>query len=267
MHPLRVGLIGFGAIGRGIAETIRHGRAGDTRLEAVLVRDARRVPATAADRYGFQLFEDARPFVASGIELVVEAAGGDAVRQHGQTALEAGLDLMLASVGALSDPDLFERLSAAARRGGRRLMIPSGAIAGLDAISAAALEEIDEVVHTTRKPPRAFSAETLGPEPLAEPRVLYSGPAREGVRRFPENVNVAAAVALAGIGLDRTQLCIVADPGVERNTHTVKVTGYFGRLELQIENIPSENPKTGRLVALSITKALRNLSASIIVGV
>jgi aspartate dehydrogenase len=265
MPPLRVGLIGLGAIGRGVAEMARAGKAGSTCVDAVLLRGEGK--RAAADHYGIRAYTEAGAFLASGIDVVVEAAGAAAVAQHGQAVLDAGIDLIVASVGALSDPVLLERLGAAARQRGRRLLIPSGAIAALDAISAAALEDIDEVVHTTRKPPAAFSAEQLGPEPLDGPRLLYDGPARDGVRRFPENVNVAAAVSLAGIGLDRTLLRIFADPSVTRNTHCVEVRGYFGRLELRIENLPTANPKTGRLVALSIAKALRNLSASVIVGV
>jgi len=267
MPPLRVGLIGFGAIGQGVAEMARAGKAGETHIDAVLVRGDGKVSRAAANQYGVSVYTDASAFLGRNLDVVVEAARAAAVRQHGEAVLAAGCDLVVASVGALSDAELLERLGAAARASGGRVLIPSGAIAALDAISAAALEDIDEVVHTTRKPPAAFSAEQLGPEPLDGPRLLYDGPARDGVRRFPENVNVAAAVSLAGIGLDRTLLRIFADPSVTRNTHCVEVRGYFGRLELRIENLPTANPKTGRLVALSIAKALRNLSASVIVGV
>src|SRR5262245_47020843 len=143
MPPLRVGLIGFGAIGRGVAEMARAGKAGATRVDAVLVRgDTKR---GAAHEYGIRAYTDAPAFLASGIDVVVEAAGAAAVAQHGPSVLDAGIDLIVASVGALSDATLLERLDNAARARGRRLLIPSGAIAALDAISAAALEDIDEV--------------------------------------------------------------------------------------------------------------------------
>jgi aspartate dehydrogenase len=148
--------------------------------------------------------------------------------------------------------------------------VVSGAIAGLDAISSAAVGELSEVTHSIRKPPRAF----LLPEEAAEversgqPRELFVGTAREAAPRFPENVNVAAAVSLAGIGLDRTLVRVVADPTVSRNTHDVVAKGYFGEVRILIQGIPSDvNPKTGRLTALSVVKAIRQLTDPVIVGI
>jgi aspartate dehydrogenase len=199
-------------------------------------------------------------------EVVVEAAGHDALRSYGSSVLRAGVDLFALSVGALADQAFLDELSAAARAGGSRLRFLSGAIAGLDAIRAAAVEGIDRVTHTTRKP-----AHTLLPPDvvaaLVGPRELYRGSARSGVLRFPESVNVAAAVSLAGIGLDRTELRVVADPTIERNRHEVVVEGAFGRLEIRIENVPSEeNPRTGRIVAMSVVRALLDRRAPLVVG-
>jgi aspartate dehydrogenase len=197
----------------------------------------------------------------------VDVAGHEALRKYVIPVLEAGRDLMTLSVGAFADPTLLETVQSTARRTGQRVLVPSGAIGGLDMITAAALAPIDSVTHTTRKPPRAFTAEQLGSSDLpTEPLLLFDGPARDGVGRYPENVNVAAAVSLSGIGLDRTRLRVYADPTVVRNTHEVEVMGHFGRLFLRVENEPSDNPKTGRVVPLSVAKAIRNLSAPMVFG-
>lgn len=259
-----VGLIGFGSIGREVAETIRDGRAGDTELVAVLVRDAARVQRVAPS--GVTVTDDRNTFLAAPWTLAVEAAGQPALREHGAAVLGAGRSLMAVSVGALADDALLGELRRLATEAGVRLLIPSGAIAGLDAIGAAALAPLDEVRHTVRKPPAAFSTEQLGGEPVHEARILFDGSAAEGARRFPENVNVAAAVGLAGIGIAATRLRVIADPTLERNRHEVEVRGYFGRLRIEMENIPGTNPKTGRITALSIAKALRELSAPMVVG-
>ncbi|MBI4492916.1 MAG: aspartate dehydrogenase [Chloroflexi bacterium] len=264
---VKIGLLGFGTIGRRVAELVREGKAGETELVAVLVRDPARVAPETAARYGVKVMVDAADFLDTEMDLVVEAAGQQALHQYAEWVLRANKHLMAISVGAFADAEFLARVRHLAHDRGRQVLVPSGAIAGLDAISAAALSELEEVTHTTRKPPRAFTAEQLKGIQPTEPTLLYDGPAREGVRLFPENVNVAAAVSLAGIGLERTRLRVIADPTVVRNTHEVEVRGFFGQLRLVIENIPTENPRTGRIVALSIAKALRNLSAPVVIGV
>jgi aspartate dehydrogenase len=260
---MKVGLIGYGQIGRSVAKAIADGLAGSTELTSILVRNAARHEETAPA----PLETDPAAFHASDADLVVEVGGHDALRQHVGGVLESGKDLMTVSVGALADPAFLARVEELTARTGRRLLVPSGAIAGLDMISAAALAPLESVTHTTRKPPAAFTADQMGrSEPPDEPLLLFDGPARDGVGRFPENVNVAAAVSLAGIGLDRTRLRVYADPTVRRNVHEVEVVGEFGRLSLRVENEPSANPKTGRVVPLSVAKALRNLSAPIVIG-
>lgn len=260
---MKVGLIGFGQIGRSVAAAIADGQAGDSQLVAVLVRDRSRAQGTGD---GILVTTNPAEFFASDAQIIVEAAGHAALRQHAVNVLESGKDLMTVCVGAFADPSFLETIEEVARRTGRRVLVPSGAIAGLDMISAAALGKLEDVTHTTRKPPRAFSREQLGSPAPTEARLLFDGPAREGVRRFPENVNVAAAVSMSGVGLDRTRLRVFADPQVTRNTHEVEVSGYFGRLHITVQNEPSEKPSTGRIVALSVTKALRNLSAPVVYG-
>ncbi len=264
---LRIGIIGLGAIGRPLAEAIAAGDAGPITVSAVLVRDpARHAPPPG----GALVTDDPAAFLAQPMSLVVEAGGHAAVREHGEAVLVSGRDLMIVSVGALADEALLARLRAAAEAAGRQILVPSGAIAGLDTISAAAVGGLSEVSITTRKPPAAWRGTAGEAQALAatEPVLLYEGPARAGVTLFPQNVNVAAALALAGVGLDATTMRVYADPTVTLNTHEVQARGVFGELRLVLQNVPSaENPKTGRIVAMSVLKAVRNRLAPLVVGV
>lgn len=265
-RPLRVGFIGFGTVAKAVQAGIRRGDAGATELVAALVR---RQPAELND--DLLVTNDPAAFLASGLDLAVELAGQEAVDQHGEAILAHRVDFLVISVGALADDDLHDRLRAAAEASGSRLLLPSGAIAGLDAIASASIGGLDEVTITTRKPVEALRTGTDRDAALAqaqtEAALLYEGPARHAVKHYPANVNVAAALSLAGIGFDRTYVRVYADPSVTRNTHDVLARGWFGELRLTIQNIPTENPKTGRITALSVLKALRNLTASeVLVG-
>jgi aspartate dehydrogenase len=260
--PLRLGFIGFGTSARHVLRGIEDGKAGNTTLHAALVRH------DPADPVPDVLFTtDRERFLSEPLDLVVELAGQGAVQQHGEAVLRAGKDLLIISIGALSDDELFERLQRAAEENGSRLLLPSGAIGGLDAIGAGALGGLDEVTITTRKPPAALQTDTERDAWLASaqdaPVLLYEGAAREAVKLYPANVNVAAALSLAGVGFDRTAIRIFADPTVTRNTHEVHAIGWFGELRFTIQNIPTENPKTGRITALSVLKAIRNLRSSV----
>ena len=263
---LQVGIIGLGAIGRPLAEAIAAGEAGPVAVSAALVRDpVRHAPLPG----GTLITADRAGFLAQPMSLVVEAGGHSAVRECGEAALASGRDLMVVSVGAFADEALLARLRAAASMAGRQILVPSGAIAGLDTISAAAVGGLAEVSITTRKPPAAWRGTPGEGAALAatEPVLLYEGPARAGVALFPQNVNVAAALALAGVGLDTTAMRIYADPTVSLNTHEVLARGAFGELRLLLQNVPSvENPKTGRIVAMSVLKAIRNRLAPLVVG-
>ncbi len=266
---LRVGLIGYGSIGRTLGRAISSGEAGRCELAAVLVRRPDRVTDDDQSRPRCLVTCDPGDFLATRMDLVVEVAGHGAVRAYAEDVLRKGKDLLVISVGAFADAGFHQRVERAAHDHGARLLLATGAIAGLDAISAAAVGGLDAVTHSIRKPPPGLlpPAEAAAVERSGEPRELYSGPAREAALRFPENVNVAAAVSLAGLGFDRTTVRVVADPTVIRNTHEVEARGAFGELRVLLQNIPSDNPKTGRLTAMSMVKALRNLTASVVVGV
>jgi aspartate dehydrogenase len=262
------GLVGYGAVGRAVARMIAEGAAGPVSCVGVIVGHPDRYAADAAV-LGAPFTAVTEDLIALRPRVVLEAGGHAAFRQHVPVLLAAGIDVISISVGALADPALLEETRAAAVRGGGRLRVPSGAIAALDAISAASVARIDRVVHTVRKPPPTLldGAEAQAVLASGLERILYHGPAREATQRFPANVNVVAAVSLAGIGMDRTEARVIADPAVVHNTHDVEVEGEFGRLRLRIENVPSdENPRTGRIVALSLVRSLRALTEPIVVG-
>jgi aspartate dehydrogenase len=269
VKEVRVGIIGFGAIGRALAEAIFDGRAGQARLAAVLVRSPEKVEPGSAERLGCRFTTDAADFLDSQMDLVVEAAGHEALRAYAEHVLRADKDLMVLAVGAFADAGFWERVTRLAHERGRRVYIPSAGIGGLDLIGAAALADLEEVTHLIRKPPRGLlpAEAAAAVEREGKPVELFAGPAREAAPRFPANVNVAAAVSLAGVGLDRTFVRVVADPTVDRNTHEVVAKGHFGEIRIQLQNVPTENPRTGRIVALSAIKAVRNLTSPVVVGV
>ena len=201
-------------------------------------------------------------------DLVVEAAPGEAMNDIATATLSAGKDLMALSGGALLDRnDLFDM----AQRTGAKVYVPSGAIAGLDGVASACAGEIDSITMITRKPPGGLKGapgvEGIDLDAITEPTVVYEGPVLEACRLFPANVNVSAALSMAGIGPTETTIRIYADPTVTRNTHEIQVEGEFGRLTIKIENIPSEeNPRTGKLSALSALATLRRITSHVQIG-
>lgn len=269
---MRVGIIGFGSIGRRLAEALLAHEAGAARLHAVLTTD--RSVTRAAEvcvPAGCTVTSDPESFFAVPLDLVVEAAGQGLVAQYGLRVLQRQMDLMVCSVGALADDELRESLAAAAAESGRRVLVPAGAIIGLDGIGAAALGRIDEILHIVRKPPAAWKGTAaerqVDLDAIAVPTVLYEGSPREGARLYPANVNVPTAVALAGIGLDRTKIRVVADPTITQNVHDLSVKGEFGEFSLTVQSHPTENPKTGILTTLAVINAVRRLSRPLLIGV
>lgn len=260
--PLRVGLIGLGTIGGSVARLAAYHAPDQIAFVGALVHDDARERGSGLP----PIFASAEALLAVEPDVVVEAGGHDALALHGPAILRAGCDLVMVSVGALARPEVYDAISAAARAGNSRAIVASGAVGALDAISSAALGGLDRVTHTTRKPPHTLLAPDEATA-LREAREIFRGSAREGALRFPESINVAAAVALAGIGLDRTEVCVIADPAVTRNQHEIVAEGAFGSLRFAIENVPSEsNPKTGRLVALSIVQTLLRRRAALVIG-
>jgi aspartate dehydrogenase len=260
---LRVGVIGHGAIGKALVAALDEGRAGAARCPAVLVA----TPRVGGDP---RVTADADAFFAEPMDAVVECAGHPAVAAHGERVLASGADLVVTAVGALTDDALADRLEAAAVKAGRRVILPSAGIGALDMLSAAAVGGLDRVRVTVRKDPSAWvgtvAEERFDLPGMTAPTTLYEGPVREGARLYPGNVNISAAAALAGLGLDRTELRIVADPALDTHVVEIEAEGAFGRLRFEEDLTISENRKTGRIVAMALIKTVRNLSAPVVVG-
>ncbi|WP_262334905.1 aspartate dehydrogenase, partial [Bordetella pertussis] len=201
----------------------------------------------------------------------VGTPGQQAIAEHAEGCLTAGLDMIICSAGALADDALRARLIAAAEAGGARIRVPAGAIAGLDYLQAVAGRDDAEVVYESRKPVAAWRAELPGmgidPDTLAESRTLFSGPAREAALRFPKNLNVAATLALAGIGMTRTRVEVVVDPQARGNQHRIQVRSPLGEMQIELVNAPSPaNPKTSWLVAQSVLATIRRHLARFTIG-
>ena len=268
-RPVRVAVAGLGAIGFEVARAIDAGALPGIELAAAAARDLDRARERCA---GFRAPPDVRPAgdLPELADVVVECAPAAAFPDVARPALEAGRTLVCVSVGALLDhPGCVD---LAAERGGR-ILVPSGAIPGLDAVQAAALGEVEEVRMVTRKPPAGLDGAPwlldrgVDVRAFREPTRVFEGSAREAARRFPANVNVAAALGLAGVGPDRTRVEVWVDPSITRNVHEISVEAEAARLRLRIENAPSRsNPRTGRIVAPSVLATLRKLTSPLVVG-
>lgn len=265
----RVGLIGYGTAGKDVAEAILAGQAGDSHLVAVLVRDVAKYADVSLA--GCRFTDDEAAFFACQPEVVVETAGHAAVARLAEKSLAYGCDFMVVSVGAFCDQALYDRVMATASEHGSRVLVPSAAIAGLDRIAAAAQGPLEEVTLTTRKPVKAwrgtFAEEVVDLDTLTQPTLIFEGNARESSRVFPESVNVSAALSLAGVGFEATAVRVLVDPTLDKNVHEVTAKGRFGEVRIEVLNTPSpDNPKTGYIVAMSVARALKNLSAPLVIG-
>jgi aspartate dehydrogenase len=258
--PLRVALIGWGAINRRIAQLLGE-RSPDRVMIAAL--GVRNVAGLADAPAGAAIISDPLALDGLDLDLVVEAAGREAVSLWGEAALRHAPAFAIASTSALCDTALLDTLLALAETHGSQILIPPGALAGIDAIVAASVLSLDEVVHRIVKPPAAWcgtAAESLvALDGLTQPVTFFSGSAREAASRFPQNANVAVISALAGIGLERTHVKLVADPAAGGNGHQLSASGAFGKLDIAIENRPlAANPKSSEMTALGLVRLIEN---------
>ncbi len=275
MVGLKVALIGCGAISSVLAQAIDEGRAGEAELawlydlkpekSEALAKKLRSKPRIA--RSVAEIYADKT------VGLVIEAASQLAVEQYSLDVLRSGKDLMVMSVGAFADEKLLEGVCSAAEQSGRRVYIPSGAVLGIDGVKSAMVGGIEEAILTTRKPPDALiysaylSERGIDLTGLKEPRVIFEGSAHEAVKAFPKSVNVAATLSLAGIGLDKTKVRIIADPSLDQNIHEIRVRGKAGEFVIEARNVPfPDTPKTSYLAALSAIRTLRGITEAVRIG-
>jgi aspartate dehydrogenase len=267
---MKVGIIGCGFIGSTLAKTIES----MPEIEKVLLFDNSidHSEGLAASLSKAEAISDFRKMIKK-VDLVIESASQQALKQYAPLVLEKGKDMMIMSVGALVNEKLWKTLKDLARENKCRIYVPSGAICGLDGIQSATVASIDSVTLVTIKPPkglkdvRYISKQGIDLQALKKPLTVFNGSAKDAVKYFPKNVNVAASVSLAGIGFKNTKVKIIADPSATRNIHRIMVKGRFGEFVCEINNMPSmTNPKTSYLAALSAIATLKKIVSGVWIG-
>lgn len=263
----KVGVVGVGAIGRRVCAALDEGIPGLALSGATARRreQAEGILATLGSKPPFLALDD----LVEASDLVVEASTQAHLEEIAPKTLGRGRDLVVLSCGGLLGRDDWVKLAEA---NGARIHVPSGAIAGLDGVKGARVGAVTSVTMETRKPPRGLAGapwiveQRIDLDAIREDTVIFEGPATEACKAFPANVNVLAALSLAGIGPDKTRIRIWAVPGLDRNQHRIAIVGEFGSLKIEVENVPSENPRTGKLSYLSTIALLRDLGATLRVG-
>jgi aspartate dehydrogenase len=259
MSPRRVALIGFGAIASDLARALLERANPSYRLGILLSPESTTRKHVPTPCTVMCTVEEVRSFAPA---LVVEAAGHEAVRTHVPKCLGLGLPVLITSVGALHDEALYHRLVTVAEANGGRILLPSGALGGLDYVRAARSAARLSIRYESRKPPAAWRAELLrlgrDPDGLGDaPVTLYRGSARGAASAYPNNLNVAATLALAGAGFEQTEVAVIVDPKATGHTHTIHGESELGTIRIEIANQPSPgNPKSSWIVSRSLLAAI-----------
>lgn len=255
---MNIGLVGSGAIGQYLLKNINKNSNGDLNITSVFVRNYDKYKHLE-EKYNVELFTDLSEFLAADTDIVVEAANVETSKELLPDIIKVK-DTMLISIGALADEDLLKTVSA---KDSKTLHLPSGGIGGLDLIqNARALGNLDTVTLTTRKPAASLIDEAVDAE-----KVVFEGKAGDAIDKFPKNMNISIILSLAGLGIDQTNVVLIADPAADKNTHTINISGGFGDAELTISNNPlPENPKTSALAALSVYATLERMSGNVKIG-
>jgi len=273
----RLGMIGAGGMAETVLGAVAEGLTAPLDYFGVLVRSGSEPRASALlERIGPKLARtrsvhtDIARLLADKPDAMVECAGHAAVRQYGEMILGGGCDFVVISIGALADDALRAALLSAAQRHGVRLVLPAGAVGGLDALGAARLSGLQTVTYTGRKPPAAWrgtpAERLLDLGALSAPAIFFEGTARQAATDYPQNANVAAAVAIAGLGFDATKVRLIADPKAARNVHEISVRAGCGDFDLQLEGRPSPlNPKTSLMAGFSVAREILNRSGALVV--
>ena len=256
----KIGIIGCGAIGTGIAEFIQHRLGRKARIIALCDIDSKKALDLAKKIKPRPVITDIENLIRKS-DLVIEAAGVGVSAGIARKAILHRKDVLIMSTGGLlKNSSLFKQ----AKSKGRNVYIPSGAICGMDGLKAAGIGRIKKVALTTRKPPRGLKGapyfKDLNIDSIKKETIIYNGNAEEAIKYFPKNINVAATLSLSGIGPRRTKVRIITSPRYTRNTHEVEVEGEFGRFFTRTENVPSKkNPKTSQLAIFSALATLKEI--------
>lgn len=254
----KVGIIGFGAIGQEVTETLLAVPGADYSVTVLMRRPG--LPARPDGR--LSAVGSLTGLLSPQPDIIVEAAGQAAVREYGHAIADAGMPLVVSSIGAFSDEEFYLDLSRRMVERGGRILLPIGAIGGLDYVRAVAGLPDTSVAYASRKPPIAWLDELQkmgrNPEDVKEAIVLFEGNAMSAAQRYPRNLNVAATLAVAGLGMRRTKVTVLIDPGISTNIHEVEIRSSAGNAHFRFENLPSEkNPKTSMVTALRVISAVR----------
>jgi aspartate dehydrogenase len=265
----KVAVIGYGSIGKEIMASAKRQEIPNAKIIAVFDKQSQVVNSVDSENGDVHLFSDFDKFynsqTYSSLDVVIECASKDAVREFGKKIIESRKDLIILSVGAFSDKEYLAELQHLSTLNSTRILIPTGAIAGLDSIRSVR-KYLDSLTITTTKHPKSlagapfFKGSRIRLDDINSETVLFEGNASTAIELFPANVNVAVAVALAGVGLEKTQVKIMADPLISVNKHEIVAKGTFGEIHIVVQNIPSPtNPKTSFLASLSAIECLRSL--------
>ena len=261
----RIGLLGCGAIGTQIALAIDSGKIPAKLTHVYDISKERASSLISKLKTKPEITQNAALLASSPVDLIVEAASQDAVRDNALTILQNRKDLMIMSVGALLDESIFDVILEGCKDFKKHVYLPSGAIAGLDAIKSVK-DELESLTLVTTKNPKSlkgakfFETSDINLDKIKEPTTIFEGNAEDAVRLFPANINVAALLSLTGLGNKNTKVRIVADPNTDKNTHQIEANGKFGKISIKVENVPDQNnPKTSRLAILSAIECLRSI--------
>ena len=265
----KVGVIGFGSIGKEIIAATRRHEIPNAKIVALFDKESQVISSAGYLNDELHLFSDFDKFynssTYSSLDIVIECASKEAVREYGKKIIESKKDLMVLSVGAFSDIEYLSDLQNLSKLNNTRIVIPTGAIAGLDSIRSVK-RYLDSLTITTTKHPKSFVGapffknSKIKLDEISNKTILFEGNAISAIELFPSNVNVAVSIALAGIGLEDTRVKIIADPTISVNKHEIVGKGSFGEIHVIVQNIPSpSNPKTSYLASLSAIECLRSL--------
>jgi aspartate dehydrogenase len=265
----KVGVIGYGSIGREIIAAIRRQEIPNAKVVALFDKESQVIGSVEYDTRQLYLFSDFKEFynspIYSNLDIVIECASKGAVKEYGKVIIESKKDLIVLSVGAFSDIKFLSELQNLSNLNNTRILVPTGAIAGLDSIRSVK-KYLESLSITTTKHPKSFAGapffknSKIKLDEISNETVLFKGNAITAIDYFPANVNVAVSIALAGIGLEKTRVKIIADPMISVNKHEIQAKGSFGEIHIVVQNVPSPtNPKTSYLASLSAIECLRSL--------